>query len=153
MILPHGISIRWESFLACSLACCSPSTILKGSTLRIHILIHGQRCFTVLPGQLYFYCFSTLEMICLLTGKTPFADMFWLGNSFAGWGILFFLGVAPTLGGFGLYTLSLRYLSPTTSNLIATLEPAFTAIWAYFLLNETFNGAHNSLAVRWFLWA
>ena len=57
-----------------------------------------------------------------------------------GWGILFFLGVAPTLGGFGLYTLSIRYLSPTTANLIATLEPAFTAIWAYFLLNEILTG-------------
>jgi drug/metabolite transporter, DME family len=32
-----------------------------------------------------------------------------LGTCF-GWGILFFLGVAPTLGGFGLYTLSMRYL-------------------------------------------
>ena len=66
--------------------------------------------------------------------------MLWLGSSISGWGLLFFLGVAPTLGGFGLYTLSIRYLSPTTSNLIATLEPAFTAIWAYFLLNEILTG-------------
>jgi drug/metabolite transporter (DMT)-like permease len=65
----------------------------------------------------------------LITCKLPFADMLWLDDSFAGWGILFFLGVVPTLGGFGLYILSIRYLSPTTSNLIATLEPAFTAIW------------------------
>jgi drug/metabolite transporter (DMT)-like permease len=76
-----------------------------------------------------------------ITGGGLFANMFWLGNSIRGWGILFFLGVAPTLGGFGLYTLSLRYLSPTTSNLIATLEPAFTAVWAYFLLNEILTGA------------
>lgn len=62
------------------------------------------------------------------------------GSSFAAWEILFFLGVAPTLGGFGLYTLSLRCLSPTTSNLIATLEPAFTAVWAYFLLSEVLTG-------------
>jgi len=34
-----------------------------------------------------------------------------------------------------------RYLSPTTANLIATLEPAFTAVWAYFLLNEILTGA------------
>ncbi len=74
-----------------------------------------------------------------VTGKAPFSDMLWLGNSFNGWGILFFLGVAPTLGGFGLYTLSIRYLSPTTSNLIATLEPAFTAIWSYLFLSEVLN--------------
>ena len=76
----------------------------------------------------------------LFTGRPPFTNMFWLRNAFLGWGLLFFLGVAPTLGGFGLYTLSLRYLSPTTSNLIATLEPGFTAIWAYFLLSEVLTG-------------
>jgi DME family drug/metabolite transporter len=73
-------------------------------------------------------------------GKTPLADLLWLGSSLGGWGLLFFLGVAPTLGGFGLYTLSLRYLPTTVASLIATLEPAFTAIWAYFLLNEVLVG-------------
>ncbi len=96
---------------------------------------------------LYSFAFATVFLLffnlgndLLITGKLPFADMLWLGNSLPGWGLLFFLGVAPTLGGFGLYTLSIRYLSPTTSNLIATLEPAFTAIWAYFLLNEVLTG-------------
>ena len=96
---------------------------------------------------LYSFAFATVFLLffnlgndLLITGKLPFADMLWLGNSLPGWGLLFFLGVAPTLGGFGLYTLSIRYLSPTTSNLIATLEPAFTAIWAYFLLNEILTG-------------
>jgi drug/metabolite transporter (DMT)-like permease len=87
-----------------------------------------------------FLVFFNLGIDLFVAGKAPFADMLWLGSSFAGWGILFFLGVAPTLGGFGLYTLSLRYLSPTTSNLIATLEPAFTAVWAYFLLSEVLTG-------------
>jgi drug/metabolite transporter (DMT)-like permease len=75
-----------------------------------------------------------------VTGKPPLSDMFWLGSSLSGWSILFFLGVAPTLGGFGLYTLSIRYLSPTVSNLIATLEPVFTAIWAYLFLSEVLTG-------------
>lgn len=76
-----------------------------------------------------------------ITHKPALADMLWLGNSLSGWGILFFLGVAPTLGGFGLYTLSMRYLSPTIANLIATLEPIFTAIWAYLFLREFMTGA------------
>jgi drug/metabolite transporter (DMT)-like permease len=87
-----------------------------------------------------FLVFFNLGNDLFIAGKAPFADMLWLGNSVSGWGILFFLGIAPTLGGFGLYTLSLRYLSPTTSNLIATLEPAFTAVWAYFLLSEVLTG-------------
>ena len=74
------------------------------------------------------------------SGELPLSNLLWLGNSFAGWGILFFLGVVPTLGGFGLYTLSLRYLSPTVANLIATLEPALTAIWAYLFLHEILAG-------------
>lgn len=76
----------------------------------------------------------------LITGKAPLADMLWLGNSVSGWGILFFLAVAPSLGGFGLYTLSMRYLSPTVANLIATLEPIFTAIWSYLFLREILTG-------------
>jgi len=93
-------------------------------------LLYSFACATI------FLLFFNLGNDLFITGKAPFTDMLWLGNSSTGWGILFFLGVAPTLGGFGLYTLSIRYLSPTTSNLIATLEPAFTAIWAYFILNE-----------------
>jgi drug/metabolite transporter (DMT)-like permease len=90
-------------------------------------------------ASLFLFLFNT--GFNTLGGRTPFSDLLWLGNSVSGWGILFFLGVAPTLGGFGLYTLSLRYLSPTVSNLIATLEPALTAIWAYFFLHEILVGA------------
>ena len=90
------------------------------------------------------YSFSAATIFLLLfnlsfnafNNKAPLADLLWLGNSVSGWGILFFLGVAPTLGGFGLYTLSIRYLSPTVANLIATLEPALTTIWAYLFLRE-----------------
>jgi drug/metabolite transporter (DMT)-like permease len=35
----------------------------------------------------------------------------------------------------------MRYLSPTVANLIATLEPALTAIWAYLFLHEILVGA------------
>jgi drug/metabolite transporter (DMT)-like permease len=64
----------------------------------------------------------------------------WLGSSLSGWGILLFLGVVPTLGGFGLYTLSMRYLSPTVTNLIATFEPVLTAVWAFLLFREVLGG-------------
>ena len=75
-----------------------------------------------------------------ITGRVPLTNMLWLGNSLPAWGILFFLGVGPTLGGFGLYTLSIRHLSPTVANLIATLEPVFTAVWAYLFLSEIMTG-------------
>jgi drug/metabolite transporter (DMT)-like permease len=71
-----------------------------------------------------------------LGGQSTFSNFLWLGTSLSGWMILFFLGIGPTIGGFGLYLVSLSYLSATVANLIATLEPALTAIWAYLLLRE-----------------
>ncbi|MGE5248972.1 MAG: DMT family transporter [Bacteroidota bacterium] len=92
--------------------------------------------FTVAAGFLFLFNLG----YDLLSGKTPLGDLMWLGDSLPGWGVLFFLGVVPTLGGFGLYTLSIRYLSPTISNLIATFEPVLTAVWAYFLFHEILAG-------------
>ncbi len=91
-------------------------------------------------GATFFLFFFNIGGNLFISHKAPLSDLLWLGNSLSGWGILFFLGVVPTLGGFGLYTLSIRYLSPTTANLIATLEPAFTAVWAYLFLGEQLTG-------------
>lgn len=69
-------------------------------------------------------------------GQAPLANFLWLGTSVTGWGILFLLGIGPTIGGFGLYLVSLGYLPATVANLIGALEPAFTAMWAYLLFHE-----------------
>ncbi len=88
----------------------------------------------------FFLFFFNLGSDLFITQDPALSNLMWLGNSIPGWGLLFFLGVAPTLGGFGLYTLSIRYLSPTISNLVATLEPVFTAVWAYLFLSEMMTG-------------
>ena len=76
-----------------------------------------------------------------LPGKAVHAvDLFWLGNSLAGWGILLLLAAGPTLAGYGLYNVSLGYLPSSVANLIVSLEPAFTAIMAYILFGELLNG-------------
>ncbi len=69
-------------------------------------------------------------------GQPALRNFLWLGTSLSGWAVLFFLGIGPTIGGFGLYLVSLGYLPVTVANLIGALEPAFTAIWAYLLLHE-----------------
>lgn len=70
----------------------------------------------------------------------PGANLFWLGSSLAGWGVLAILAVGPTVGGYGLYTLSLSYLPASVANLIATLEPAMTTSLAYLFLGEDLSG-------------
>jgi drug/metabolite transporter (DMT)-like permease len=88
----------------------------------------------------FFLFFFNLGSDLFITNDPALSNLMWLGDSVPGWGLLFFLGVAPTLGGFGLYTLSIRYLSPTISNLVATLEPVFTAALSYIFLSEIMTG-------------
>ena len=53
-----------------------------------------------------------------------------------GWGILLLLSIGPTIGGYGLYTVSLTRLPAVTANLVSTLEPMMTTTMAFFLLGE-----------------
>ena len=82
-----------------------------------------------------FLCLFNL-FSAVISGMNPLPTFFWLERSVAGWGVLALLAVGPTIGGFGLYTVSLTYLPASVANLIATLEPALTAILAYLFLGE-----------------
>lgn len=75
-----------------------------------------------------------------LPGYSGWQDLFWLADNATGWGILILLAAVPTIGGYGLYTISLNYLPASVANLIATLEPGFTAVQAYFFLGERMAG-------------
>lgn len=56
-----------------------------------------------------------------------------------GWIALVLLGLGPTIGGYGLYNYSLSQLPASVVNLLATMEPAMTAVQSYFLLGERFT--------------
>jgi len=90
-------------------------------------------------GTLYLFVFNLANGAVL--GREPIADLLWLGGSVSGWGILILLGLGPTIGGYGLYTLSLDYLPMGVASLIATMEPVFTTVLAYLLLGERMTGA------------
>jgi drug/metabolite transporter (DMT)-like permease len=51
------------------------------------------------------------------------------------------LAIGPSIGGYGLYNVSLKYLSASVANLIATLEPSMTAVLAYLFLGEILTPA------------
>jgi drug/metabolite transporter (DMT)-like permease len=99
------------------------------------------------PWTTLMYSFGIASIFLLafnqFTGWLPAGvastNLFWLGDSLTGWGILLLLGIGPTMGGFGLYTVSLTYLPASVANLIATLEPVMTAGLAFLLLGERFN--------------
>lgn len=91
---------------------------------------------------LYSFAFAALYFLPLsllggwLEGYGPRQTLFWLENRWLGWLVLFVLGVGPTIGGFGFYSLSLNYLQASIANLIAMMEPLITAVLAYLLLAE-----------------
>lgn len=84
----------------------------------------------------YGFLFAAVAM--LLT-QTPEAALS-LGAAWEGWLLLVILALGPSLMGFGLYTLSLRYLPASVASLIATLEPVITALAAIPLLGESMSG-------------
>ncbi len=108
----------------------------------------AQRGLNPWTTLLYTFGFAALVLLLLNllpggplpgTAKQP-SELFWLGNALPGWGFLFLLGAGPTVGGFGLYNVSLSYLPSSIANLIVTSEPVFTAITAYFLFGERLDG-------------
>jgi drug/metabolite transporter (DMT)-like permease len=56
--------------------------------------------------------------------------------SLNGWLVLIILSFVPTILGFGFYNTSMNYLPASIVSLLATLEPAMTAVEAYILLGE-----------------
>ena len=47
------------------------------------------------------------------------------------------LGAIPTVGGYGFYNVSLTLLDASVANIIVSLEPVFTAVFAFVILGET----------------
>jgi len=121
--------------------------ILSGLLYAIYSLMGrsaSQRGLSPWTTLLYTFGFAAVFLLVFnLLGKgflpgaiTRTADFLWLGNSWTGWGILLLLAMGPTLAGYGLYNVSLSLLPSSVANLIVSLEPAFTAAIAYFLLGE-----------------
>jgi len=92
--------------------------------------------YTFAVAAVFMLSFNLLFGAWLPEAAARPAELFWLGDSLAGWGVLLILAAVPTLLGFGTYNIALGYLPGSVVNLIATLEPAFTAIIAYLLLGE-----------------
>lgn len=105
----------------------------------------AERSINPWTAMLYSFGFGAFFLLLynLFPANLPvvdsFRNLFWLDGAWMGWAVLVILAVGPTIGGYGLYTVSLSYLPVVVANLIATLEPVMTALLAYFLLGERFT--------------
>lgn len=125
--------------------------LLSGLFYAIYTLMGraaSQRGLNPWTTLLYTFGFATLFLLganlipggIIPGGATTPGDLLWLGNHTTGWAVLVLLAAGPTLAGFGFYNISLTHLPSSVVNLIVTLEPAFTALIAYFFLNERLTG-------------
>jgi drug/metabolite transporter (DMT)-like permease len=60
----------------------------------------------------------------------------WMNISFSGWVMMVLLALVATIGGYGLYNVSLDLLPASVANLIVSTEPVFTAIQSYIIFGE-----------------
>jgi drug/metabolite transporter (DMT)-like permease len=132
--------------------------VLSGLSYAVYSLMgHAAARRGLNPWTTLFYTFGfaavfLLGFNLLPGGVLPGAarvpgELLWLGNALVGWGVLVLLAAGPTVTGFGLYNVSLSALPSSVANLILTLEPAFTATYAYFLLGEVMTWSQIGGAV------
>ena len=84
-------------------------------------------------GSVFILLFNLLPFV---PGTPPSLSELWPDLPVAGWLVLLLLALVPTLLGFGLYVASMNYLPVSIASLLATLEPALTAVEAYIFLGE-----------------
>lgn len=86
----------------------------------------------------YTFLFGTLAL--LVWGLfTEGVSILLLPFDWSAWMLLLSLSLGPTLFGYLLFNVSLRYLSAATASIFHTLEPAMTALFALLLLRQTMN--------------
>jgi drug/metabolite transporter (DMT)-like permease len=83
----------------------------------------------------YTYLFGTLALF--LGGLiTQGIQSLFISLNAIGWALLVILSLGPTLFGYLLFTVSLRYLSAPIASIFHTLEPVMTALLAFLLLGR-----------------
>jgi drug/metabolite transporter (DMT)-like permease len=94
---------------------------------------------------LFSFCFAAgflflYNLVPVLSPTAGSMSSLWPSLPAGGWLELILLAFLPTILGFGLYITSMNYLPASIANLLATLEPVMTAVWAYLLLGERLTG-------------
>ncbi|HSL42232.1 MAG TPA: DMT family transporter [Anaerolineales bacterium] len=108
-------------------------TLLGKEAARREINVWTSLLYSFAFGSLFILIFNLFPVLPGSAGS--YANLF-PALPVSGWLTLIFLSLVPTVLGFGLYNMSMNYLPASITNLLATTEPAMTALEAYIFLNE-----------------
>lgn len=108
-------------------------TLFGKASLQRQIDPWGSMFYTFFIGAFFILVFDQFTFLPGAAGSLPgvIPQM-----PFAGWAWMIFLSIGPTLMGFGLYNVSMMFIPASITNILATSEPAMTAVQAYFFLGE-----------------
>lgn len=83
----------------------------------------------------YTVLFGSLTLLVISAVATP-AQILAVGDTPAPWLALLALSLGPTLGGYAVFTLALRYIPARSASLVAVVEAPVSTLLAVFFLNE-----------------
>lgn len=158
--LPKGLAILL-SLAGCALVSLAGSSF-QTNGLGLLIGIASGLCYAIYtllgrkaaqrglnPWTTSFYTFAFAAFYLLLFNLLPLkfipgqaaspGEILWLGKAWSGWFFLFLLALVPTVLGFGFYNNALVILPSSVANMFLTIEPLFTALFAFWLFREQLN--------------
>lgn len=83
----------------------------------------------------YTVLFGALTLLAISAVATP-TQILAVGSTPAPWLALLALSLGPTLGGYAVFTLALRYIPARTASLVAVVEAPVSTLLAVFFLGE-----------------
>jgi len=116
--------------------------LLTALTHTVYVLVGQRNAPSISPWTTLAYTmtFGSLTLLALALAADQLAPMtrsyMWAIETPAAWAILAIIAIGPTLGGYALFTLSLRHIPGKVAGLISVIEAPVATLIAVTLLGE-----------------
>jgi len=116
--------------------------LLTALTHTVYVLVGQRNAPSISPWTTLAYTmtFGSLTLLALALAADQLAPMtrsyIWAIETPAAWAILAIIAIGPTLGGYALFTLSLRHIPGKVAGLISVIEAPVATLIAVTLLGE-----------------
>jgi drug/metabolite transporter, DME family len=117
--------------------------LLSALTHTVYVLFNQramQQGVNPWTSMTYTFLFGALTLLALTAVITP-GQVLAVGTTVTPWLLTAFVALVPTLGGYAIFTLALRYIPGKIASLIVIIEVPLAALLAVFVLGERLEPA------------